>query len=332
MIIRTSLSVLNQVHKASLTVEANSRELSYIRAYGEPLISLTGTIPYTPEGTPTPEPQIDLDTDADIGSPPVAGSATINAGIDGLEVRGSGVFPTSLNDTIGFVHYALEVTGDFELTARLVSFSGGAYGAGEDPTLQDGFLAGLWMANAADSDAAGYLFGWGAHNSAYKIAFWRRATLGTGYSEVASLARPNPVGILLKLVRTDTSLTASYSVNEGETWTAIGATTIEGDTWRAGLFVNSGKTTEALALFDRVSLSPTAGASDDTFFISGTRQAYIRTNAPHEYTLDAKTVDEAKAKIAGWATTIADRIEAAKVALMLNPVPPAEGQVEIREV
>jgi len=323
MLIQTTKSVANSVRRASIAVDLTSLEQSYCDAYGEPQIDLNGTITYVPSSEQTPPDQIPMAVNEDIDTPPLAGSAANDSGLglNGLVLKGSGVFPHALDSDVGFLHYALEVTSDFECKANLLSVHGGLATSGTDPSTVDGFRAGIAVRFGADDDAPGLIFGWGSHNTAFNVALWQRTVAGAAYTIVNQVARSTPYGVFLRLTRTSLDCKAEYSFDNGTTWVTLATVTLSQQTYRVGLFVNSGTTGLATALFNQVSLTPEPSGNPQTFTIAGTKMVYIASQSPHTFAQDGKTDPQAEAKVAGWATTIQARLAAAKTTLLLNPQP-----------
>jgi hypothetical protein len=309
MITKHSLTVQNLVYAGTVTTELDSVEMAYVQAYGEPRIDLNGMIPYTPPAPDAPPGGITLDSETDVGTPPVSGESDDNPGLgDALVVKGSGVFPNLLDDTVGFFKFAEEVVGDFQFTTRLDFFNGGLFEEdGADPTVVDGFRTGLMLQRGTNSNGPAILLGWGSHNSAYNLALWHRPTEGGAFTEVNVVSRDNPSGIYLRLTRTGITLVAEYSTDNAKTWNILGSTTVQYQSYRAGLFINSGTTELADATFTNTLLTNDPEQVEYEFEIKGERRVYVRSNSPHTFQVDGKVDSEAHAKVNGWLQEISKR-------------------------
>lgn len=332
MNITTTNTVANSVYKTSIGVELSPLEDQYVKSYGEPMISLTGLFPYTPSEPQAAPGQIELDLTTDIGSPGVPTIVNVNEGLGGaIELGAQGTFVTALTDTVGGFHGASEVVGDFEFVARLDGVDGGFPSTGNDPSANDGFRLGLMLWDGDESDDPSIILGWGSHNSAYNIALWNRANKGGAYSEVNSVAKPSPAGIYLRLTRVSATLTAAYSLDNGETWATLGVATVSKQTYRIGLFANSGDVTPIVATFSNVSLTNTPVEDVNSFTITGTKQVLIRGSQPHTFMLDGKIDSQASEKVAGWAAEIKDRLTTAIQDLLADNDNPTSTNTSVTE-
>lgn len=320
MIINTTKTVVGNSYKASLDVELTSLEKEYVEAYGEPKIDLRGTFSFSPASPQQAPGQIELGATADLGTPPVAGSATEEGGLGtgGLIVKGSGILPAALTDTIGTYHYAPEVISDFEFKATLLTVNDTLYDTATDPATVDGFRVGLALFAGDQSDDPSIILGWGSHNSVYNIALWQRSAAGGAYSEIASIAQASPHGLTFRLTRTSANLQAEYSLDGGAVWNTLGNVTLTLQTYRAGLLVGSGTADLATALFNGVSLTQTPVEDVNAFTIAGSEQVFMWSQSPHTFSLDGGVDPEAESKIEGWAAGIVSRLTAAKTDLIDN--------------
>lgn len=322
MLIKTSTKSANKVWSGTVEVEADALEQQYFTAYGEPQIDLAGDIPYVPNAPALPPGQITLDSESDIGTPPVSGEAVDEPGIDGLNIKGSGVFPTNTEDTVGFFKFTQEVVGDFEFKCRIDYVDGGLIDSGADPTTVEGFRVGLMLQYGDGSDDPAVLFGWGSHLSAFNLALWHRLATHGQFAEINSVSRDNYRGLFLKLTRESLSLKAEYSTDNGQTWNMLATTTLQRQAYRVGLFINSGTAELANALITNLSLTQSPVQNVNIFTIGGSpKLAYMRSQAPHTFALDGKVVEEAENKVKGWVAEIQSRLSAAKTTLFQNPSP-----------
>lgn len=324
MLISIKKTVSNKLHTAQVSVTSDALENEYFTAYGEPRINLAGEIPFTPETPSLPPGQIALNTELDLGSPDEAGSATELAALEALEIEGCGKFPTGLTSTVGFFKHAREVVGDFEMRARIDDIDGGLIESAVDPATVDGFRVGLAMLDGSAADDPGIIFGWGSHHSVRNLVLWHRTAKGGAYSIVNSVVRSDFRGLFLRLVRNSLTLSAYYSINNGSTWTLLGTTTLTVQSYRVGIFVNSGIEDElTTAVISNLTLTALPVEDGNVFTIEGgPLLAYMRSEAPHVFSLDGKTDPEAENKVAGWAAEIKTRLTTAKNDLFSdNPAP-----------
>lgn len=331
--VTTQLNVSNLVYKGTVAVEFDSLDSSYAVAYGEPKVDLSGSIPFIPPSPQQPPGQIELSLETDLGTVPVAGSATEVAGLGGdLEVVGSGTFPTALDDTNAFFKHAEEVVGDFEMKTRIDAAWGGLITNGTDPATVDGFRIGLALYDGDESDDPSVILGWGSHNSAFNIALWERANKGGAYNEVNTVAKSSPSGIWLRFTRESAALTCEYSLDNGETWATIGAVTLSKQVYRVGLIVSSGDTTAVTAQFSGTSLTNTPVEDVNSFTIEGSNQVYLRSQSPHTFSLDGKVDPLAEHKVIGWMEEIKNRISTAMTDLRTNPNPVNKAGIEVENI
>lgn len=328
MLIKRVPSAVNNVYSVSIDVTVDSLEATYMAAYGEPRIDLAGVIPYN--GIPTPSSVAPLNITTDIGTVPVAGSVAAQPGV-GPKAKlllGSGTFPSGLITNPGLFHGADDVIGDFQADATLLS-------ATPIPNVSaaDGFGVGLAVFEEPGDGQPGLILGWGGHNSGYKVFLWRRSTVGGALTEVAAATLASPTGLRLRIVRSSQNLVCSYSLNGGASYTTLSTVVVAKTAVRVGAFANSGTSQVIQALIDDFAIQILPITSGSSFTIGGSPNlAYIRTNAPHVFSLSATTDPEAEAKVKGWGDTIVARIAAAKGALLANPNPSVSAQTTYTQV
>lgn len=318
MILTSTVTPVNGIYKGAVGVQFDPLELSFATAYGEPQIDLTGTFTYTPSVvTPDPTP-LALSTSGDYGTVPVAGSVTYNPGTLGDEYVGSGTFNAGATVTPGFFRRNAEVIGDFQFTARLDNAAG--YLA--NPAASNGFIIGLGVFTSDGAGAPGLVAGFGGHLSALEIQLRSRSAQDGALARIAGSTRTNPNGIYLKLVRVSSNITASYSLDNGVSYTSLGTVSISQLAVRVGVFVSSGQGTAATAVFTSTLLQPTPVTPTGTFTIAGGPVLVaMRSSAPHNFQLDSRLDFDAAAKVAGWNAGIRARCSAAKSTLLANANP-----------
>jgi hypothetical protein len=101
MLISAQLKASNLVYTGSITVDMDSLESAYIKAYGEPLLPIGGDIPYTPiTGSPD---VLSFNLSTDIGTVTGGGVATIpGLCAGGFAIQGRGGMPLSPITLDGF--------------------------------------------------------------------------------------------------------------------------------------------------------------------------------------------------------------------------------------
>jgi hypothetical protein len=327
MLISIQKTVSNKLHTAQVSVTTDALENEYFTAYGEPKIDLAGEIPFTPTAPSIPPGQITLDEEADLGQPGASGSADELTALDALEIQGAGKFPALLDDSVGFFKHAREVTGDFEMRARIDDIDGGLIESLVDPTTVDGFRVGMALFDGDEGDDPSVIFGWGSHHSGRNLVLWHRTTKGGAYSAINTLARSDYRGLFLRLVRNSLTLSAYYSIDNGSTWSLMATTTLAVQSYRVGLFVNSGVADElTTAVISNLTLTALPVEDGNVFTIEGgPLLAFMRSQAPHVFSLDGKTDPEAENKVAGWADEIKQRLVTAKSTLFSQNTPPSGG-------
>jgi parallel beta-helix repeat protein len=184
-------------------------------------------------------------TDADIGAVGIAGSAGYNSGTFTVSGSGSDIWTTG--DQFNFAYES--VTNDTTIIARVVSETGTASYAKAALMIRE--------TTATNSVEASVLL-----TPTNGVAMEVRPTTGAATINVVGwVAGPVPPQ-WLKLVRSGSNFTASYSVN-GSNWTQLASTNVTmASTAKAGLAVTSHDNTSLnTATFDNVSIN---AASIDT--------------------------------------------------------------------
>ena len=188
-------------------------------------------------------------TDHDIGILATAGTSSRSGST--FTVSGAGYVIGGAADQLHFLDQ--QVTGDFDLTARLTSTLGG------DPAL----LAGLMVRETLTADAAeaGLLF-----SPASGLVFQRRSTAGT--NAVADPYIGGAIPLWLRLVRRGSAISA-YRSTDGSSWTGAGTVTLAlPDPIYVGLAVNSHRSSVvATGTFTDVTLT---GSGSSTAAAGGT--------------------------------------------------------------
>jgi regulation of enolase protein 1 (concanavalin A-like superfamily) len=232
-----------------------------------PTIAVVSHTTVTPLSLPSPQ------KDADIGPPPVAGSAKFNSGT--YTVTGSGDDIWGQEDQFNFVYQSL--SGDVDISARVASLQGSSSWVKAGVMIRDSL--------ANDSRHALALISIG-HGS----AFQRRIDTG-GFSVNTAGASIDPPG-WIRLVRSGNQFTA-YTSLDGATWKAIGTDTVPMvDTVYVGLAVTSHSTTAATASIDHFKLSQPGAAPNSPPVVSITAPATGASfTAPASIAVTAKASD-----------------------------------------
>jgi hypothetical protein len=326
MIITKSIEPVAGSFKASVSVEVDPVETSYFTAYGEPRVDRVGSFPYVPE-VPQQTLAIPL-TPSDLGTVAIPGSVSLNLGLAGYELTATGVFPATVTANPGLFYSNGQVIGDWQFVMRIDHVQGNI-----DPVATDGFMLGMGVFTAPGESAPGLLFGWGGSQSPLGIHFRQRTTEGGAMPTTTAVARPSSHGVLLKATRVSEVITMSYSLNNGLTYTQLGTATIALPGVSVGLFFNSGQATAAYAIVTQLSFETLPATAPNTFVISGGPVlSLIRSNSPHQFSLDSAIDADAKAKVTGWANEMASRITTAKQALLMKPSPLATSVPSVAQV
>ena len=322
MLLSQQTQASNLVFAGSMSVDVDALESSYIKAYGEPSIDLAGVIPYIPLSS-GPD-VLAFDTALDIGAGITGGlaDAVPGYGVGGFDVLGRGGMPAGLFSVSGFFSGRQNVVSDFTLEARvLLGIPGGTL---TPPAPAQGLVEGVALFETLATDGPAIFFGIiQPTGGALELSIHQRLTTAGVLTRMAGVTLPTYEGVMVKVVRTGSTFAFKYSTDGGVTWltltAAVGATATS---YATGLFVNNGSNTlsDSLnrVLFDKVVLRKgTLGY----FTIIGTRNALMRSQSPHQFSLDGKTDPEAENKVKGWLSTIRDRLIVAKTTLMANDNP-----------
>ncbi len=206
-------------------------------------ITVTGTSPSATHAvgvtlavTAPPPPLPSPWTDADVGSPPIAGSATYAAGV--FTVNGSGADIFGTNDQFNYVYQP--TTGNGTIIARVTS---------QTNTSSNAKAGVMWKASTAAGSP--YILIAVAPSGLVKVQYNFSGSITT-----STYAFPN---VWMKLVRSGSSFSA-YLSPDGVTWTSVLAnkslTTIP-TAATVGIFECSHSTTKlGMATFDNVSFTP----------------------------------------------------------------------------
>lgn len=323
MLLTTQIAAINLVFTGSVSVDLDSLEDAFVKAYGEPTIERGGVIPYTPLAA---GPDIlAFDTAVDIGTGASSGAATAVPGLGsgGLDLVGRGGMPGGNASVSGFFNGRQNVGTDFTLEARLIL---GIPGATLTPTAPaQGLVQALAMFETLTTDGPVIFFGVVQPNGGAKeLAVYQRSTTGGALTRVAGLVPASYEGLLLKIVRTSSTFAFTYSLDGGTTWVALSAAVgATASSYHLGLFLNNGSITLSDSL-NRLIVDSTVLRKGTlgyfTFLNAGT--SLIRSQSPHQFALDGKVDPEAENKVKGWNAEIRTRLIAAKTALLAqdNPV------------
>lgn len=322
MLLTQQITAVNLVSAGSMSVDVDALESAYIKAYGEPTIDLGGSIAYVPLAT-GPD-VLAFDTALDIGTGISGGQATPvpGYGIGGFDVVGRGGMPAGLFSVGGFFNGRQNVTTDFTLEGRVLLGIPGA--TLTPPAPAQGLVQGVALFEALATDAPAIFFGLiQPTGGARELSVHQRTTTAGALVRMWGVSLPSYAGILLKIVRTASIFTFTYSIDGGVTWVAapanVGATA---SSYAAGLFVNNGSNTllDSLnrVLVDKVILRK---GNLGYFTIINSGSALMRSQSPHQLSLDGKVDPEAENKVKGWLSTIRDRLVVAKTTLMANDNP-----------
>lgn len=145
-------------------------------------------------------------TDVDVGSPTLAGSASLSAGTWSVSGAGTDIWTTS--DQFNYAYQS--VSGDTTIIARITA----------QPNTNNYAKAGVMI---RESNAANSKFVFMLMSPAYGIRMHYRSTTGGSAAEAG-----NAVGVVpywFKLVRSGNTFTGSRST-DGVTWTTTGSTTV----------------------------------------------------------------------------------------------------------
>ncbi len=310
MLITRTLSTAAGVVTSSVDVKLNELESQFAAAYGEPKVDRAGVFAYVPEYTEVP--QLDLSAFSDLGAPPVAGSLASVSGLPqrSYQLQASGALAVDGLTNQGSFANAPEVIGDFEFVACL----------GMTALEAAQSFIGIAMFTAAGDDAPGVLFGWG-NLGTKRITLRQRATVGGALLEVATTSLADPTGLSFRVIRSGNTVTTAWSLN-GTTWNTLGSVTVSTQSIQVGLFGASGTAALVASVFQGLSLSNTLSEDASHFTIAGSPDLhFIRTDAPHKFSLVLAVEPEAKAKCKAWGEQMTSRLSLAKDSLLTNPNP-----------
>jgi len=323
MLLTSQIAAVNLVFTGSVSVELDSLENAYVKAYGEPSIAVGGTIPYAPLST-SPD-VLPFDTAQDIGSGASSGAATVVPGLGsgGLDLVGRGGMPGGNANVSGFFYGKQSVGTDFTLEARLILSIPGATLTPTAPA--QGFVQALALFENLATDGPVIFFGvLQPTGGAKELAIYQRSTTSGALTRLAGVVPSSYEGLLLKIVRAGATLTFTYSLDGGTTWVALSATVgATAASYQVGLFVNNGSTTLSDSLTRLIVDNAVLRKGNLGYFnILNAGTALIRSQSPHQLSLDGKVDPEAENKVKGWIAEIRSRLIAAKVALLAldNPV------------
>ncbi len=234
------------VNPTSITAGASSTLTINVGAgvaAGTYSVAVTGTAPSATHGTTVtlivtpasqtlPSPWVD----ADVGAPPIAGSATYSAGV--FTVAGSGADIFGSSDQFNYVYQPS--TGNGTLIARVTSMTN---------TSSNAKAGIIWKASTTAGSP--YILIAAAPSGLVKVQY-----NFSGSVKTSTYSYPN---VWMKLVRSGSSFSA-YLSSDGSTWTAVLSNKSLGTITAAatvGLFECSHSTTKlGTATFDNVSFTP----------------------------------------------------------------------------
>jgi len=179
----------------------------------------------------------------DIGAPTMAGSHTANNGT--LTVKGGGTNISGAVDQLHFVSQTL--TGDGQITARVVSMSGGGNAA----------RAGVMLRNSTATDARTAIMSMYLPTSTAGAASYRTRATDGGSIVVGTTAGTATFPSWVRVVRSGNSF-AGYTSPNGQTWTQVSTSkTITMDaTLRVGLVVSANSSTAlCTGVFDNITIT-----------------------------------------------------------------------------
>lgn len=182
-------------------------------------------------------------TTTDVGTVDIAGSATVSNGTWTLSGSGADIW----DNVDGFRFASRAMSGDGEITARVVSLSGGDAWAKAGVMIRETNTAGSRHAMTVVTPGNG-------------VAFQRRTETGSGSGHTSGALVSAPYWV--RLTRVGNTLFSYQSAN-GTNWTLVGSATIAmSASVQIGLVVtshNNGQT--ATAVFDQVTVIAAVGGS-----------------------------------------------------------------------
>jgi len=182
-------------------------------------------------------------TAQDIGAPAVAGSYTANNGT--LTVKGGGSNISGAVDQLHFVSQTL--TGDGQITARVVSMSGGGNAA----------RAGVMLRNSTATNARTAIMSMYLPTSTAGAASYRTRATDGGSISASTTTGTATFPSWVRVVRSGNSF-AGYTSPDGQTWTQVGTSkTITMDaTLLVGLIVSANSSTAlCTGVFDNITIT-----------------------------------------------------------------------------
>ena len=176
----------------------------------------------------------------DIGSPPIAGSVTVDQDVFTVVAAGKDI--ASRSDQFYFVYQ--QVSGDVDVIARVDSVS----------AVQSGSKAGVMIRSSL---AANAVHGYASVSAGRGIAFQTRTSAGGNTSSTSGGSAGPPRWV--RILRTGSTLTA-YTSTDGKAWTTISSRTVPlGATAYVGLATTSRSTSAATtAALSQVAVVPLA--------------------------------------------------------------------------
>jgi hypothetical protein len=331
MLISAQLKASNLVYTGSITVDPDSLESAYIKAYGEPLLPLGGDIPYTPiTGSPD---VLSFNLSTDIGTVTGGGVATVpGLGTGGYAIQGRGGMPISPTTLDGFFYGRDSVSTDFTLRTQLITTVPGA--TLTSPAPAEGLVTALALFETVSTNGTTILFGVIQPKGGTKeLAVYQRSTVSGVLTRIAGVVLSSYDGLYLQITRS-TTLEFSYSVDNGTNWIVLTAavTGALASSYAAGLVVNNG----SLTLLDdtsKVYVENTLLRKGDLghFNILNAGYALMRSQSPHQFFLDAKIDPEAENKVKGWMAEMRTRLISLKDVLMANDNPLNDENVTVEQ-
>ncbi len=279
----TPTSTTGTLYTGPVTVSTTStvKAIAYASGYTDSAVTsatYTISIPALPAGW----------SDLDIGTPPLAGSASYNNGTYTVQGCGTDIYGTS--DQFNYAYTT--AYGDVTVTARVASLQ----------NTNSWAKAGVMIRETTAANSA-YVF---AMVSAAKgLALQYRSATGASAAQVINTAGP-VAPYWLRLVRSGNTFTA-FSSADGTTWTQLGTASVTmAATATTGLAVCSHNTAAlATATFDNVDVSPTFAGLDigapplagsttfnaGTYTVKGCGSDIYGTSDQFQYAYDSRTGD-----------------------------------------
>lgn len=335
MLLTSQVTAINLVYTGSVSVELDSLENAYVKAYGEPTIALGGQIPY--ETLSNGSDVLPFDTSLNIGVAASGGFATPLPGLGAgaYDLVGRGGMPSLAGSVSGFFYGRSAVSTDFTMVSRRIVAIAGDTATPPAPTA--GMVQALAMFESLTTGGPVIFFGLvQLPDGALELAVCRRAIADDELVRVAGITLSSYDGLLLRIIRTGTSLAFAYSQDAGVTWTTLqAAVSASAATYAVGWFLNNGSMTLSDSI-NRMLVDSTVLQKGLLGYFSylNAGTALFRSQAPHQFSLDGKVDPEAENKVKGWVAEIRARLIAAKTALMAqeNPVNAASAGTTTEQV